>query len=100
MQEPANDHAGTAKVPEGNSRPLSLSDRVRSLRLPERTSARIKKPVGVTDPTPYWKALYTVVQDADQATTQGPTEVFSGVSKIPETCAYDELQTSLTVSVQ
>jgi hypothetical protein len=68
--------------------------------LPERTNARIKKPVGVTDPTPYWKTLYTVVQDADQATTQGPTEVFSGVSQIPETCDYDELQTTLTVSVQ
>lgn len=68
--------------------------------LPQRTNARIRKPVGVTDPSPYWKTLYDAVKTNGQATTAGPTEVFSGISTIPATCAYDELQTSLTVSVQ
>lgn len=62
--------------------------------------ASVPKRAGVSDPTPLWDDVYAYAESVGLDSSLGPIERFDGISGIPATCAYNELETELMVGIQ
>jgi hypothetical protein len=68
--------------------------------LPSRVEATIAKSAGVSSPGPLYNRLYSQITSDRLTSLSAPSETFSEAEAIPETCAYDELETTISVTVK
>jgi effector-binding domain-containing protein len=64
-----------------------------------KTVVKATKPVGVSDPTALYKNLYSYIDNSGMSVSGGAIEQFSNVEAIPDTCALEELETTISVPV-